>query len=112
MVAGLLYNMGHTDETFTEPLFLDHLWAGLQYVMGGDAAIALDYSKAKPEENRFSKVVLAEKLNEPMELTVLNDGRVLFIERHGAVKPFNTKNKATENNRNNCGKYKIQRQRG
>ena len=86
-------NMGHTDETFTEPLFLDHLWAGLQYVMGGDAAIALDYSKAKPEENRFSKVVLAEKLNEPMELTVLNDGRVLFIERHGAVKLFNTKTK-------------------
>ena len=26
-----------------------------------------------------------------MELTVLNDGRVLFIERHGAVKLFNTK---------------------
>ena len=48
--------------------------------------VPLDYGKAKPEENRFSKVILAEKLNEPMELTVLNDGRILFIERHGAVK--------------------------
>lgn len=86
-------NMGHTDETFLEPLFLNHVWQGLQYVMGGDHASALDYSKAKPEENRFAKVVLAEKLNEPMELSVLNDGRVLFIERHGAVRLYNTKTK-------------------
>ncbi|NNV57937.1 ThuA domain-containing protein [Limnovirga soli] len=86
-------NMGHTDETFTEPLFLNHLWAGLHYAMGGDAPAALDFTKAKPEENRFAKVVLAEKLNEPMELTVLNDGRVLFIERKGAVKLYNTKTK-------------------
>ena len=27
-------NMGHTPETFSEPLFLDHMWNGLQYVMG------------------------------------------------------------------------------
>ena len=71
---------------FLEPLFLNHVWAGLHYVMGGDTPTALDYSKAKPEENRFSKVILEEKLNEPMELSVLNDGRILFIERHGAVK--------------------------
>ncbi|PSL28196.1 ThuA domain-containing protein [Chitinophaga ginsengisoli] len=86
-------NMGHTDETFKEPLFLNHLWAGLQYAMSATAPVTLDYSKAKPEENRFSKVVLAEKLNEPMEITVLNDGRILFIERHGAVKLYNLKTK-------------------
>ncbi|HEY8917049.1 MAG TPA: ThuA domain-containing protein [Chitinophaga sp.] len=86
-------NMGHTNETYAEPLFLDHVWEGLHYVMGGDKPAALDYSKAKPEENRFSKVVLAEKLNEPMELSVLNDGRILFIERHGAVKLYNLKTK-------------------
>ena len=43
-------------------------------------------SGAAPEENRFTKVILEEKLNEPMELSVLNDGRVLFIERHGFFK--------------------------
>lgn len=86
-------NMGHTDETFSEPLFLNHIWAGLQYVMGGNVPAALDYTKAKPEENRFTKVVLKEKLNEPMELSVLNDGRVLFIERHGAVKLYNINTK-------------------
>lgn len=85
--------MGHTEETFSEPLFLNHVWAGLQYAMGGAQPAALDYSKAKPEENRFSKVILFEKLNEPMELSVLNDGRILFIERHGAVKIYNTKTK-------------------
>ena len=81
--------MGHTNETFTNELFLNHVWAGLNYVMKGEAPVALDYSKVKPEENRFSKVILQEKLNEPMELSVLNDGRILFIERHGAVRLYN-----------------------
>ncbi|AYB35798.1 carbohydrate-binding protein [Chryseolinea soli] len=84
--------MGHTDETFSEPLFLDHLWAGLQYAIG-EKGLTLDYEKSKPEENRFSKVILKEKLNEPMELSVLNNGRILFIERHGAVRLYNTQTK-------------------
>ena len=86
-------NMGHTDETFSDPLFLGHVWAGLLYAAGGEKPAPLDYSRSKPEENRFSKVVLAEKLNEPMELSVLNDGRILFIERHGAVKMYTLKTK-------------------
>ncbi|MBB6003577.1 ThuA domain-containing protein [Arcicella rosea] len=85
--------MGHTDQTFSEPLFLAHLWAGLNYVIGGDAPKPLDYAKARPEENRFAKVVLEEKLSEPMELSVLNDGRILFIERRGDVRLYNTKTK-------------------
>lgn len=85
--------MGHTNETFAEPLFLNHVWAGLHYAMGGDNPAPLDYTKARPDENRFTKVVLEEKLNEPMELSVLNDGRILFIERHGAVRIYNTKTK-------------------
>lgn len=85
--------MGHTDETFAEPLFLNHVYAGLKYAMGGDAPVALDYTKSKPEENRFTKVVLEEKLNEPMELSVLGDGRILFIERHGAVRLYNLNTK-------------------
>lgn len=27
--------MGHTDETYSEPLFLRHLWAGIHYASGG-----------------------------------------------------------------------------
>ncbi|MBO9638432.1 MAG: PQQ-dependent sugar dehydrogenase, partial [Siphonobacter aquaeclarae] len=45
-------------------------------------------SDDKPEENRFTKVVLAEKLNEPLEMAILPDERVLLIERHGAVRIY------------------------
>ena len=85
--------MGHTDETFVEPLFLNHLYAGINYAMGGPNPKPLNYANARPEENRFAKVILEEKLDEPMELSVLNDGRILLIERKGAVKLYNTKTK-------------------
>nr|WP_089319559.1 ThuA domain-containing protein [Pontibacter ummariensis] len=88
-------SIGHTDESFSEPLVLQHLWGGLNYVLGGDEPKPLDYEKVRtprmPEENRFTKVVLDEKLEEPMELTVLKDGRVLFIERRGNVKLYSPK---------------------
>ncbi len=85
--------MGHTDETFSEALFLNHLWAGINYVCGGNTPNAIDFSKARPEENRFTKVVLQEKLDEPMELTLLDNSRILFIQRKGEVRLFNTKTK-------------------
>lgn len=83
---------GHTEASFSEPLFIRHLWEGLKYSIGGENPKALDYSKTSlkkmPEENRFTKVVLEEKLEEPMELTVLPDNRVLFIERRGNLKMY------------------------
>ncbi|MEA5405998.1 PQQ-dependent sugar dehydrogenase [Arcicella sp. DC2W] len=48
----------------------------------------LSFAQNVPEENRFTKVVLADKLDEPMEMTLLKDGRVLFVERKGALKQF------------------------
>jgi cytochrome c len=82
--------MGHTDESFIEPLFLNHLWSGIYYTSGGDTPKPLDYTRSRPEENRFTKQILEEKLDEPMELSVLNDGRVLFIQRKGEVRIYNT----------------------
>lgn len=40
----------------------------------------------KPEENRFTKVVLTEGMDEPMEMTFLPDKKILFVERKGGVK--------------------------
>ncbi len=51
--------------------------------------VAIQSLAQAPEENRFTKVVLAEKLDEPMEMALLKDGRVLFIERKGALKQYN-----------------------
>ena len=76
-------NMGHTEATYSEAPFLKHLLGGIRWAMGGGA---LNYSRARPEENRFTKVVLATPLEEPVELAVLPDERVLFVERRGKIK--------------------------
>ena len=82
-------NMGHTNETFFEPLVLQHMWAGLEWTMAGPP---LDYSKVRtplyPEENRFNKVILEEKLDEPMEMALLPGKKVLFIQRKGELKLY------------------------
>jgi len=80
-------NFGHENATFSNPVFLKHLMGGLSYAM----ASSLDYAKARPEDNRFSKKVLASKLDEPTELVVLEDQRVLFAERKGKLKLYNPK---------------------
>lgn len=81
--------MGHTDETFSETVFLDHLWQGIIYATGGSNPTPLDYSKSRPEENRFTKVVLEDNLDEPVELTLLDENRILFIQRKGEVRLYN-----------------------
>ncbi|RFS26961.1 PKD domain-containing protein [Chitinophaga silvatica] len=43
----------------------------------------------KPEDNRFTKTILSNDLNEPMELAVTNSGGVYFIERNGKLYYFN-----------------------
>ena len=82
-------NFGHTPETFSEPLITEHFWQGLKWAM----AEKLDYSKARsqqsPEESRFERTVLAANLNEPTELVVLPNGKVIFTERRGLVKVWN-----------------------
>ncbi|MEO6150059.1 MAG: ThuA domain-containing protein, partial [Mucilaginibacter sp.] len=88
---------GHTDETYSEPLFLKHLLGGIQYAIGSRAA--LNYTKAyatkKPEDNRFTKTILSDDLNEPMELAVAPDGRVFFIERAGNFYVYDPATKKT-----------------
>jgi cytochrome c len=89
--------LGHTNESYSEPLFLRHLLAGIQYAIGEGKT--LDYSKAyavkAPEDNRFTKTVLSNDLNEPMELTVAPDGRVFFTERSGKFYVYDPAKKKT-----------------
>ncbi|HKG07413.1 MAG TPA: PQQ-dependent sugar dehydrogenase [Pedobacter sp.] len=44
--------------------------------------------QAKPEENRFTKVVLQQKLEEPMQFQILDGGKVLYAERKGKLKVY------------------------
>jgi len=50
----------------------------------------------KPEEDRFTPVVLTEGMDEPMEMSFLPDGRVLIVERKGGLKSIDTKTKAVK----------------
>lgn len=45
-------------------------------------------ASAPPEQNRFTRKVLVEGLDEPMQLEFDRAGRVYFIERKGAVKRY------------------------
>lgn len=80
---------GHVKEAFSEPLFLQHILGGIRYAIGENN---LDYSNVRnkrvPIENRFVKTVLAQNLDEPMELDIFDDGKILFIERKGDIKLF------------------------
>ena len=52
-----------------------------------------NYENAKtkliPEQNRFVKEKVINNLREPMELDLLPDGRLMFIERYGEVTIYN-----------------------
>lgn len=80
---------GHTPAAFAEPAFRKLLAGGLRYATSGRGR---DYDRARtarlPDESRFSIEPLVEGLDEPVELELLGGGRVLFIQRKGAVRLY------------------------
>lgn len=79
--------LGHTDQAFSEDLFLQHLLGGIKYAIGNGK---LDYAKAKsqhaPEQNRFQKTQLfTGSLFEPTEMTILPNLDVLIAQRRGEI---------------------------
>jgi len=84
--------LGHTDESYNEPLFLQHLLGGIKYAIGSNAP--LNYAKAKtqrvPEENRFGKVQLVSgSFDEPTEMTILPNLDILVVQRKGEFMLYN-----------------------
>lgn len=49
-----------------------------------------------PDETQFEITVLTNNLFEPMELDLLSDGRIVFIERHGDVSIYDPSKKAVQ----------------
>jgi len=81
--------LGHTPESYTDETFLSQVLMGVQYAIGKSLPdYSLAYTKKAPEENRFSKVVLGYYFYEPTEMTILPDGRIIFLERRGNVKLY------------------------
>ena len=66
--------------------------AGLAFL----ASFTVQDSPPKPDESRFTPVVVAENLDEPMVFEVLKDGSAYIIERKGALKKYNAATKTTD----------------
>ncbi|RNI31076.1 ThuA domain-containing protein [Rufibacter latericius] len=87
--------LGHTEESYQDNLFLQHLLAGLEYAIGDNKE--LDYEKATalrvPEEDRFVKTVLTQgKFTEPTEMTILPNLDILVAQRRGELMYYNQGN--------------------
>ncbi|MGI9552913.1 MAG: ThuA domain-containing protein, partial [Aurantibacter sp.] len=79
---------GHTEESYSEELFLKHLLGGIQYAIGKNEN--LDYGKATsqipPDVNRFSKIPLVGgEFFEPTEMAILPDNDILISQRRGEI---------------------------
>ncbi len=87
---------GHTDESFQESAFVEHLSKAIDWVM--ESGRKLDYTKSTvmPEPNRFVLDVYDSFFNEPMEMELLPDGRIVIVERKGDVKLYTPKTGKTE----------------
>jgi cytochrome c len=81
--------IGHNAENFSNPIYMQHVLGGIEYAIGDNVR---DYTKSRPEPNRFVKEVLLDGLNEPVSLDITKDGRgVIYIERKGQVNWLDTK---------------------
>lgn len=73
----------------------EQLRSALTYAVGNNTVP--DYGEATtvaiPESNRYTYRVLAQGMDEPMQMAVLPDNDVIIIERKGAVKLYNDSSK-------------------
>lgn len=87
--------LGHTDESYSDPLYLKHILGGIKYAMGDNTS---DYKKAHtalaPDEKGFTKTQLVQgTFFEPTELTVLPNLDVLVSQRRGEIYYYNNETK-------------------
>ncbi|RNC84583.1 MAG: carbohydrate-binding protein [Balneola sp.] len=72
---------GHTEESYSEALFLEHILGGILYA-SGDVSGSFDASS----EDKYQVTVVDNNPVNPMALAVLPNLDVLYIERGGTLK--------------------------
>lgn len=70
-------------------------WSIKLITVAAFAAFTMQDTVTKPDESRFTPVVLADNLDEPMAFEVLPDGSSYIIERKGALKKYDPSAKTT-----------------
>lgn len=88
--------LGHTDESYSDPLYLQHILGGIQYAIGDNNN--LDYSKTTaqypPDEDRFTKTPLIQgEFFEPTEMTILPNFDILVTQRRGEIMLYKNETK-------------------
>ncbi|MDF2849218.1 MAG: hypothetical protein K0R97_3200, partial [Oerskovia sp.] len=72
---------GHTQASYTEPNFVEHLLGGIQTAAG-----VVDSDCNATQSASFERVALDEDTSNPMMLDVAPDGTVFYAERDGRVR--------------------------
>lgn len=91
--------LGHTEESYSDPRFLNHLVGGIRYAIGDNSKLkyARVTTQLPPDDDRFVKVTLAEgTFSEPTEMTILPNLDVLVGQRKGEVMLYSQKNKSVK----------------
>lgn len=88
--------LGHTEESYSDTLYLQHLLGGIKYAIGDNTK--LNYAKAKtlrtPDEDRFVKDQLSQgEFFEPTEMSILPNLDILIVQRRGEVMFYNHETK-------------------
>lgn len=82
--------LGHTEASYADPLFLEHVHGGIAWAAG-----AIDADAGATITNHFERVVLADKLVDPIEIAVTSNGSVFITERFGAIKFWDAETEGT-----------------
>lgn len=93
---------GHTDQSYSDPAFLQHIYGGIQYATG---AVVGQFDAT--DESNLSLSVVDPDPNQPVMMEVLSDGKVLYIERGGTLKLYNPATAVVKL----AGKLKVDSQR-
>ena len=91
--------LGHTDESYSEPAYLKHLLGGIEYAIGENKN--LNYSNVTslrvPDEDRFTKTPVAMgEFFEPTEMAILPDLDILVAQRRGEIMLYKSSTKTVK----------------
>lgn len=84
--------MGHDAAAYAEEDFRKHVMGGVQWATGNQPG---ECGEPAPDQAAFEKVTLDDGTLDPMELDVAPDGRVIYIQRGGAVRIFDPATRST-----------------
>ncbi|MFB2580570.1 ThuA domain-containing protein [Herbiconiux sp. P15] len=81
---------GHTDESYSDPAFLDHLLGGIMTAAGAEAS---DCSASQSDS--YELVTLDDNTGNPMAMDIASDSTVFYAERNGRVQRIDADSQET-----------------